>query len=127
MFYDEPKRRTIVFQRLEAVCIFIASLFFYFYLQYTLIWLVLLILSVDVFMAGYLTANNRVGAFIYNLGHSYLAPPFLLTIGVLASNRILIAAGIIWIAHIAMDRMFGYGLKLDTGFKHTHLGEIGKE
>ncbi len=33
----------------------------------------------------------------------------------------------IWIAHIAMDRALGYGLKPSpTGFTDTHLGRIGK-
>lgn len=27
--------------------------------------------------------------------------------------------------HAAMDRIFGYGLKYEKGFKYTHLGEIG--
>jgi len=26
-----------------------------------------------------------------------------------------------------MDRMFGYGLKTEEGFKYTHLGIIGKK
>ena len=26
---------------------------------------------------------------------------------------------------VGMDRMFGYGLKYDDAFKHTHLGWIG--
>ena len=28
-------------------------------------------------------------------------------------------------AHIGIDRALGYGLKLPSGFKHTHLGVIG--
>ena len=34
--------------------------------------------------------------------------------------------GTILFIHIAMDRIFGYGLKFEKGFKFTHLGEIGK-
>jgi len=29
--------------------------------------------------------------------------------------------------HSSMDRMFGYGLKTEEGFKYTHLGMIGKK
>ncbi|BEV02788.1 hypothetical protein CRDW_01620 [Chryseobacterium gambrini] len=36
-------------------------------------------------------------------------------------------AGIILFAHSAMDRIFGYGLKFEDNFKHTHLGSIGKK
>jgi hypothetical protein len=35
-------------------------------------------------------------------------------------------AGAILLSHSAMDRMFGYGLKHESGFKNTHLGIIGK-
>ncbi|MEO6611453.1 MAG: DUF4260 family protein [Chitinophagaceae bacterium] len=31
------------------------------------------------------------------------------------------------VGHSSMDRMFGYGLKTNEGFKYTHLGMIGKE
>lgn len=34
-------------------------------------------------------------------------------------------AGIILFAHAAFDRILGYGLKYERGFKFTHLGEIG--
>jgi hypothetical protein len=29
-------------------------------------------------------------------------------------------------SHAAFDRMLGYGLKYEQGFRHTHLGTIGK-
>jgi hypothetical protein len=28
---------------------------------------------------------------------------------------------IIWVNHIAVDHLLGYGLKYPTGFGHTHL------
>jgi hypothetical protein len=33
----------------------------------------------------------------------------------------LLPYGLIWIVHIGMDRMLGFGLKYPTGFKETHL------
>ena len=33
--------------------------------------------------------------------------------------------GIVLFAHAAFDRIVGYGLKYERGFKFTHLGEIG--
>jgi Domain of unknown function (DUF4260) len=36
------------------------------------------------------------------------------------------AAGLIWIAHIGLDRALGYGLKYATAFADTHLGRIGR-
>ena len=40
--------------------------------------------------------------------------------------RLPMQVAAIWVAHIAMDRALGYGLKLPTGFTDTHLGKIGK-
>ncbi len=36
------------------------------------------------------------------------------------------AAGAILVAHSGMDRMMGYGLKLPSSFRDTHLGRIGR-
>jgi hypothetical protein len=74
-------------------------------------------------MIGYLF-SKVFGAQLYNFGHTYIIPATLVVIGVSSSTRPLVAAGIIWIAHIAMDRSLGYGLKFKTGFKDTHLGTI---
>jgi hypothetical protein len=32
----------------------------------------------------------------------------------------------IFVAHSGMDRMAGYGLKLPSSFRDTHLGRIGR-
>jgi hypothetical protein len=37
---------------------------------------------------------------------------------------LLLALSVIWIAHIGMDRMFGFGLKLPDSFRRTHLQRI---
>jgi hypothetical protein len=41
-------------------------------------------------------------------------------------NEWLQISGIILFGHSSMDRSLGYGLKLNEGFKYTHLGMIGK-
>jgi len=35
-----------------------------------------------------------------------------------------LALAFIWLAHIGMDRLFGFGLKYPTDFKDTHLGRV---
>ena len=84
-----------------------------------------LFLIPDLSMLGYLR-DRRIGATIYNLGHSYLAPGPLVAFGLLASQPLAVSIGLIWIAHIGFDRVVGYGLKYDTAFGHTHLGQAGK-
>ncbi len=76
-------------------------------------------------MLGYLV-NARIGAFSYNIGHSYTIPAFLAMAGWFSSFEWMLPLAIIWFAHIGMDRAFGYGLKYDDDFTHTHLGVIGR-
>lgn len=88
-------------------------------------WLVpAVILLPDLFMAGYL-GGPRVGAAAYNIGHSYPLPIGLSLVGVVGPNPLLLAFGLLWFAHIGLDRALGYGLKYDTDFTHTHLGDLG--
>jgi len=76
-------------------------------------------------MLGYLR-NTRLGAMIYNLGHSYPLAALLIVVGFSLASPISVAIGAIWFGHIGWDRMFGYGLKYGTSFKHTHLGDLAK-
>ena len=85
----------------------------------------LFFLAPDLSFLGYL-AGARIGALAYNCAHSYLGPLAALAIGVSLDSATLIAAGIIWCAHIGFDRMLGYGLKYAAGFGFTHLGLIGR-
>ncbi|TPN36689.1 DUF4260 family protein [Mesorhizobium sp. B2-3-3] len=86
----------------------------------------LLILAPDLSMFGYL-GGPRIGAIAYNALHIVIVPVLLLLVGRLVGNATAIAVALIWIAHIAIDRALGYGLKLSTGFQDTHLGRIGRK
>ena len=48
------------------------------------------------------------------------------TICWLLAAPLVTALALILLAHIAVDRALGYGLKRSTGFKDTHLGQIGR-
>jgi hypothetical protein len=85
-------------------------------------WLFALLLLVpDISMLGYL-AGPRAGALTYNLGHTYLLPAGLVALGLWLAAPLATALGLIWLAHIGMDRAVGYGLKYPDAFTHTHLG-----
>jgi hypothetical protein len=62
----------------------------------------------------------------YNAAHATILPMALATIGVLTDSETTIAVALIWLIHIAVDRTLGYGLKLPTGFKDTHMGVLGR-
>jgi hypothetical protein len=111
----------IRFQRLESLAILIALLAVYSEFNFSWMLFVLFILFPDVFMVGYLK-NPRIGAIIYNIGHSYFSPIALWFLSHHFESSTWIALAIIWAIHIAGDRMLGFGLKLPTGFKETHLG-----
>ena len=111
--------------RLEGATVFAASIAFFAY-QGQAWWIYPALLFVpDIFMLGYLR-NTKLGAVIYNLGHSYPLAAIVSVLGVCASSPLTIAIGAIWFGHIGWDRLFGYGLKYGTSFKHTHLGDLEK-
>lgn len=109
--------------RIEGMVLFAASIAL-FAAQGQQWWLYpALLLVPDIFMLGYLR-NSKLGSIIYNLGHSYPATAGLTGIGFATGSNFMIALGAIWFGHIGWDRMFGYGLKYATSFKHTHLGDL---
>lgn len=86
-----------------------------------------LLLAPDISAIGYL-AGSRVGASVYNAAHTYLGPAVLVAIGTVDGSRLLLSVGLVWFAHIGMDRAVGYGLKYRDAFAHTHLGMLrGKQ
>jgi hypothetical protein len=80
----------------------------------------ILFLLPDVSMLGYL-ANPRIGARMYNLGHSYIGPALLALTGFMMATPLLYSLALIWAAHLGFDRLLGYGLKYPTAFDETHL------
>jgi len=113
------------FLRLEGVVLFFASLFLFNSTHQHWWWVPVLLLAPDAFMAGYVR-STQLGALIYNIGHTYLLPTLMALYGWHVHRPLVLAIGLIWLAHIGMDRFAGYGLKYDDNFKHTHLGSLSK-
>jgi len=88
-------------------------------------WIPLLLFVPDVLMVGY-ARSTRVGAWTYNLAHSYPAPALLGAVALAAGWPAWQGVALVWFAHIGMDRALGYGLKYETAFTDTHLGRIGR-
>jgi hypothetical protein len=83
-------------------------------------------LAPDLSMLGYFISPCR-GARIYNAFHTYTVPIVLGLMGWLFHAAGLIPCALIWINHIGVDRLLGYGLKYSNGFGWTHLGIKGKD
>ena len=109
--------------RLENAFVFITAVIIYFMFGFSL-WLFLIFLLVpDISMLGYLF-NNKVGSYVYNVGHSYILP-ILITLFYLATGaNLLLGISLIWLAHIGMDRTIGYGLKYSIGFNKTTIQKV---
>ena len=115
-----------VFLRLEGVILLITSLLLFSSTHQHWWWVPLLLLAPDLFMIGY-ARSSKLGALIYNIGHTYLLPASLSLYGWHGHRMFILATGLIWFAHIGMDRFLGYGLKYDDNFKRTHLGSLIKQ
>jgi hypothetical protein len=111
--------------RAESLALFVAGVLLFLQLSGNALWLLPLLLVPDISMIGYL-GGPRLGAITYNLAHNLVTALGLLAIGWFAAIAPLALAGAILVAHVGMDRSLGYGLKLPTDFKDTHLGRIGR-
>jgi hypothetical protein len=69
-------------------------------------------------------AGVKIGAAVYNLAHTMAGPFVIFTYSILTAHFFLLPYGLIWSAHIGMDRMLGFGLKYPTRFNDTHLQRV---
>lgn len=108
---------------LEGAVAAVGAIVLYFHGHHPWWLLLVLVLAPDLSMLGYL-AGPRVGAATYDVAHTYALPVALAVAGVVADANAAVEVGLIWIAHIGIDRTIGYGLKYPTGFKDTHLQRV---
>ena len=111
--------------RVEALAILVASTTLFFFFGGELWIFAVLFFAPDLSFVGY-AVSRKAGAVLYNAAHSYALHAVLAVTGVLTGLAILWQVALIFVAHAAFDRSLGYGLKYAAGFRHTHLGPIGK-
>ena len=112
--------------RLEGAAAFIAGLALYGWLGGPWLLVVPLLLLPDLSAVGYLR-GPRLGAVTYNVVHNWALGLAVLGVGLATAIAPIAIAGAILVAHVGVDRAAGYGLKLSTSFRDTHLGRIGRE
>lgn len=112
--------------RIEEAGLFLLALFCFQYTGYSLIWFWVFLLAPDIGMIGYLV-NPQVGAITYNIFHHKGLAAIVTIAGIYFQLPLLLAAGIVLLAHSSMDRVLQYGLKYPDSFKHTHLGMINSK
>tara|TARA_R110002012_G_scaffold307194_1_gene512542 strand:- start:81 stop:431 length:351 start_codon:yes stop_codon:yes gene_type:complete len=109
---------------LEEFAMLLLGIFAFSRLDFAWWWFLVLFFTPDFGMLGYLF-NNKIGALIYNLFHHKGLAVSIWGLGFYLQNEVFQLIGVILFSHAAFDRILGYGLKYEKGFKFTHLGEIG--
>lgn len=109
--------------KLEELALFLFGVYLFSLLPYAWWWFLVLILAPDIGMLGYLF-GNKTGAFCYNVCHHRGIAILVYLLGIYLGSTHVQLVGVILFSHAAMDRIFGYGLKYDKGFKFTHLGNL---
>ncbi|MBE14812.1 MAG: hypothetical protein CL867_01040 [Cytophagaceae bacterium] len=108
--------------KLEALGQCVLGLYLFSLLSYSWGLFAALFLAPDIGMLGYLI-NTKVGAWSYNLLHHKGLAIGVFLIGVYWAIDGLQFVGLLLFTHAAFDRMLGYGLKYERGFKFTHLDQ----
>jgi Domain of unknown function (DUF4260) len=109
--------------RMEGFLILAVSVLLYWQMHFGWLMFAILLLMPDISMVGYL-CGVKIGASVYNLVHTLIGPLLLIGFSLLTARTSLLAYGLIWTAHIGMDRVMGFGLKYPTNFKDTHLQRV---
>ena len=112
-----------VMLRMEGTAVLLASMIAYGYLGYNWWVFALLLMWPDLSFIAY-ALDKRFGSVVYNIVHSYPLPLLLAGASLFFSWTIGLQFALIWLAHIGMDRLFGYGLKYPGEFKTTHMSNI---
>jgi Domain of unknown function (DUF4260) len=112
-----------VLLHLEGAAVAVSALVLYFWDGHPWWLLLVLALAPDLSMVAY-AFGPRAGAIAYDLAHTYALAVPLAVLGVLTDVDALVQVGLVWIAHIGVDRALGYGLKYPTDFKDTHLQRL---
>lgn len=117
----ELPARITFFLRLEGLAFGVISALLYARTGASWWLFVALWLLPDLSIMGYLAGPCR-GSRIYNAAHTYTVPITLAACALLFHTGALLPFALIWVNHIAVDRLMGYGLKYSNGYNWTHLG-----
>jgi len=106
--------------RVEGLAVLVGALAVYVDLGEPLWLLAALAFAPDLSMLGFL-AGLRVGSYSYNVVHTYTTPLALAGVGVWTDSALAIAVAAVCVGHTGADRLLGYGLTFESGFRDTRL------
>lgn len=108
---------------LEGAVVLVASTLVYFRLGWPWWAFLVFLFAPDLAAVGYFF-GPRTGSIAYNLAHTMAWPILIGVAGWWWGWSWSAPVALIWLAHIGLDRMLGYGLKYPDAFKHTHLDQV---
>lgn len=114
------KTNTVHVLRFEAATEFAIFLILFYFNNASWWHFLALFLLPDLAMLAYFW-GNRTGAAAYNLAHNYVVAFGTMIAVYWLSGALPSPLWLVWPAHIAWDRMLGYGLKSPNSFHQTHL------
>jgi Domain of unknown function (DUF4260) len=109
--------------RAEGLALFAASLGLYAYIGYSWLAFAAFLLTPDLTFIVFAISKNA-GSVAYNLAHFHGFPALLGLLAIVTGSPLALQIALIWFAHIAMDRVVGYGFKYLGNFKLTHLQQV---
>lgn len=111
--------------RLEALFVLLIALVCYWTLHGSWLLFLVLFLVPDISLLGYLAeGNGRFAAAFYNSLHCYAVPLGLSLIAWQLHSVPTERITVIWVAHIALDRFIGFGLKYAQAANPTHMQSV---
>jgi hypothetical protein len=112
-----------IFLHLEGAAILILAIALYANMGFSWWAFALFLLAPDLAFVFY-PISPRLGSIVYNLVHTYAFPLALGVFSFTSGSDLGIQVTLIWLAHIGMDRLFGYGFKYMGEAKATHFSNI---
>ena len=116
-------RLPAILLRAEGLVLFAAALALYVREDYSILLLLVLFLAPDLSFVG-LAGGRRVGAIAYDAAHTYVGPILLASGALIGDWPTGVQLGLIWLAHIGIDRALGYGLRYPNAFRENHLQRV---
>jgi hypothetical protein len=111
-----------VLLHIEGFVVLVVACALYAHFQFSWITFAILFFAPDLAMLGY-AINKKTGTICYNLFHTYTVP-LVIFLALFCQGSRNYEIPLIWTAHIAFDRLLGYGIKYETAFKDTHLQKV---
>jgi len=112
-----------LFLHLEGLVILAGSLILYSHLDFKWSIFILLLFVPDLPLLIY-GIDKRFASIAYNIVHSIIPPLVLVLLSYFNNFQFGVQLSLIWLAHIGLDQVFGYGFKYLGHTKETHFSRI---